>query len=184
MSRKAHGQVRQSQVITTYGPGALIDLPRYSAIVGGLDSWPQPADLAEITEPRLTHKLELMTRVPAPRLFAPPPDSNDPREATRGIGAYRFPEWFVVQEAAATQDRERSRSCVAAASWTTNHSGKRYAPMPRVASRGSFESGGGAKSRGAGTRVISSSLCVRRGSVISARSAGCGQLSRPPTIAE
>ena len=27
MSRKAHGQVRRSQVITTYGPGALIDLP-------------------------------------------------------------------------------------------------------------------------------------------------------------
>ena len=24
---KAHGQVRRGQVITTYGPGALIDLP-------------------------------------------------------------------------------------------------------------------------------------------------------------
>ena len=34
MSRKTHGQVRRSQVITTYGPGALIDLPRHSAIVG------------------------------------------------------------------------------------------------------------------------------------------------------
>ena len=36
MSRKAHGQIRRAQVITTYGPGALIDLPRHSAIVGGL----------------------------------------------------------------------------------------------------------------------------------------------------
>ena len=35
MSRRAHGQLRQSQVITTYGPGALIDLPRHSAIIGG-----------------------------------------------------------------------------------------------------------------------------------------------------
>ena len=50
MSRKAHGQVRRSQVITTYGPGALIDLPRHSAIVGGLDTWPKPADLEEIEE--------------------------------------------------------------------------------------------------------------------------------------
>jgi len=35
VSRKAHGQVRRGQVITTYGPGALIDLPRHSALVGG-----------------------------------------------------------------------------------------------------------------------------------------------------
>ena len=48
MSRKAHGQVRRGQVITTYGPGALIDLPRHSAIVGGLDTWPKTSDLEEI----------------------------------------------------------------------------------------------------------------------------------------
>ena len=41
MSSEAHGQVRRSQVITTYGPGALIDLPRHSAIVGGLETWPK-----------------------------------------------------------------------------------------------------------------------------------------------
>ena len=35
VKRKAHGQVRPSQVITTYGPGALIDLPQESAIVAG-----------------------------------------------------------------------------------------------------------------------------------------------------
>jgi hypothetical protein len=44
---KAHGQVRRGQVITTYGPGALIDLPRHSAIVGGLDTWPKISDLEE-----------------------------------------------------------------------------------------------------------------------------------------
>ena len=72
MSRKAHGQVRRSQVITTYGPGALIDLPRHSAIVGGLDTWPKAGDLDEVVEPRLTRKLQIMTGVAAPRLFAPP----------------------------------------------------------------------------------------------------------------
>ena len=71
MSRKAHGQIRRSQVITTYGPGALIDLPRHSAIVGGLDTWPKTSDLEEILEPRLTRKLQIMTGVTAPRLFAP-----------------------------------------------------------------------------------------------------------------
>ena len=51
MSRKAHGQVRRGQVITTYGPGALIDLPKHSAIVGGLETWPKTSDLEEIRAP-------------------------------------------------------------------------------------------------------------------------------------
>jgi hypothetical protein len=72
MSRRAHGQVRRGQVITTYGPGALIDLPRHSAIVGGLDTWPKVSDLEEIFELRLTRKLQIMTNVAAPRLYAPP----------------------------------------------------------------------------------------------------------------
>ena len=111
MSRRAHGHLRQSQVITTYGPGALIDLPRHSAIIGGLDTWPK--DLDEVVEPRLAHKLQSMTGVPAPRLHAPPPSPNEPWAARRGIGAWRFPEWFVVQEDGGGQPgggrRDRSR---------------------------------------------------------------------------
>lgn len=112
MSRKAQGQIRRSQAITTYGPGALIDLPRHSAIVGGLDSWPNTTLLEEIDEPRLARKLQIITGVVAPRLFAPPPDSNDPREAALGIGVWRFPEWFVVQETGGSEDRDRSRRLV------------------------------------------------------------------------
>ena len=112
MSRRAHGQVRRSQVITTWGPGALIDLPRHSAIVGGLDTWPKTSDLEEIVEPRLANKLQIMTGVVAPRLFSPPPDSNDPRESARGIGVWRFPEWFVVQGEGGVDERERSRRLV------------------------------------------------------------------------
>lgn len=112
MSRKSQGQVRRSQVITTYGPGALIDLPKHSAIVGGLETWPKTSDLEEIPEPRLTRKLQIMTGVPAPRLFAPPPDETDPREPAKGIGVWRFPEWFIVQESSSSSERERSRRLV------------------------------------------------------------------------
>lgn len=112
MSRKAHGQLRRGQVITTYGPGALIDLPRHSAVVGGLDTWPRTGDLQEIVEARLARKLQVMTKVPAPRLYAPPADSSDPREPSLGIGAYRFPEWVVVQETSESEGRERSRRLV------------------------------------------------------------------------
>ena len=112
MSRKAHGQIRRGQVITTYGPGALIDMPRHSAIVGGLETWPKTADLDEILEPRLAGKLKIMTGVAQPKLFMPPPDTNDPREPAKGIGAWRFPEWFVVQERSGAGERERSRRLV------------------------------------------------------------------------
>ena len=112
MSDRAHGQVRQSQVITTYGPGALIDLPRHSAIVGGLDTWPNPGELDEVVEPRLTNKLRSMTGVPAPRLHAPPPAANEPWAGGRGIAAWRFPEWFVVQEDGGGTEGDRSRRLV------------------------------------------------------------------------
>lgn len=112
MTRKAHGQVRRGQVITTYGPGALIDLPRHAAIVGGLDTWPKPGDLDEIDEPRLARKLRIMTGVPSPRLYAPPHVPDDPREKARGIGAWRFPQWFVVQDEGGGEERLRSRRLV------------------------------------------------------------------------
>lgn len=112
MPRKAHGQIRRAQVITTYGPGALIDLPRHSAIIAGLDRWPRPGDLEEIPEPRLSRKLGLMTGIPTPRLYAPPPDSADFGQTPQGIGAWRFPEWFVVQDEGGGEDRQRSRRLV------------------------------------------------------------------------
>ena len=36
---KPHGQIRQSQIVTTFGPGAMVDLPDHAVIVGGLDHW-------------------------------------------------------------------------------------------------------------------------------------------------
>ena len=96
--RRAHGQLRRSQVITTFGPGALIDLPNDSAIVAGLDTWGSESSLQGIDEPRLAAKLRDMTGVSNPRLYAPPPEPEGWQEKQRGIGAWRFPEWFVVQD--------------------------------------------------------------------------------------
>lgn len=109
MRQRAHGQVRRSQVITTYGPGALIDLPKESAIVAGLDEWPPPHRLEAITEPRLTRKLQAITGV-TPQLLMPPPASSDPGAAPSGIGAWRFPEWFIVQAANTKEGAAHTRS--------------------------------------------------------------------------
>lgn len=112
MVRKAHGQIRQGQVITTWGPGALLDLPRSAGIVGGLDTWPAPERLQEILEQRLISKIQMMTGVSTPRLFAPPAAPNDPREPNIGIGVWRFPEWFVVREYGSKDLNDRSRRLV------------------------------------------------------------------------
>lgn len=112
MTRKAHGQIRQGQVITTWGPGALLDLPQSAGIVGGLDTWPNPGSLEEIPESRLISKIQMMTGVSAPKLFAPPAAPNDPREPNIGIGVWRFPEWFVVREYGSQDSNDRSRRLV------------------------------------------------------------------------
>jgi hypothetical protein len=112
MRKKAHGQVRRSQVITTWGPGALLDLPRDSVIAGGLDGWPKVGSLEQIVEPRLARKLQILTGVKNPALYAPPAAATDPREPNIGIGVWRFPEWFVVQEGAGGEGRGQSRRLV------------------------------------------------------------------------
>lgn len=110
--KKPHGQLRRGQLLTTYGPGALFDLPRHSAIVGGLDAWPKPGDLEEISEPRLARKIQQITQVINPRLYAPPAADDTPGAAPIGIGVYRFPEWFVVQEDSSPGAHSRSRRLV------------------------------------------------------------------------
>ena len=81
-------------------------------IVGGLETWPKVADLDEIADQRLQRKLALIIELPLPRLYAPPPDSNDPSAPKRGIGVWRFPEWMVVQEKSSGEGQDRSRRLV------------------------------------------------------------------------
>jgi len=101
---RPQGQVRQSQTVTTFGPGSLVDLPDHSVIVGGLENWTGVAD--EIREPRLVEKLKaflLRQGLPVPqlKLFAPPPATDDPTAPRTGITAFQFPEWFVTQDVGA-----------------------------------------------------------------------------------
>ena len=52
MSGERVGAVRPTQLIYTYGVGATVDLPQFSAMVMGLDDWPA-ACMEEIREDRL-----------------------------------------------------------------------------------------------------------------------------------
>ena len=88
--------------------------------------------MQQIDEPRLTAKLHHMTGVPDLRLYAPPPEPEGWQEPQRGIGAWRFPEWFVVQESGpAAGSGVRSRRLVR----RTALSNGRYDKKPVVATR-------------------------------------------------
>ena len=89
--------IRQSQLVTTYGPGAMIDLPNHSVIVSGLQDW---AFLRreKIDEPRLVAKLRLLLGVQTLELYTPPQHEENPARPAP-VGARIFPTWFIVRDA-------------------------------------------------------------------------------------
>jgi len=106
---RPHGQVRRSQVVTTYGPGALVDLIDHAVLVGGLDFWSwdlRSGPKQAIEEPRLRDVLAQQLKgvgreLSVDNAFFEPPVGSD-REPTRrsGIQVLEFPQWFVCQNPA------------------------------------------------------------------------------------
>ena len=89
------GDVRPSQLMFTYGVGAIIDLPKLSVIVTGLDDWPtNPAYARPIIEERLLaavrFKLPDVAKLLAPPIVADSGLPTDPFDthgrAHRGAG--------------------------------------------------------------------------------------------------
>ena len=107
------GTIRQSQLITSFGPGSMMDLPDHSVLIGGLDHW--DGDKADVVEPRLLEKLKKALDLQELRMCSPPADHGDPTRPLNGIVAWQFPEWFITQHASAESDqakRIRSRQLV------------------------------------------------------------------------
>ena len=114
---------RLSQLITTFGPGAMLDLPTRSVLVGGLERWDmreksfKPIDeprLAEMLERRLkeTGRLEESRKL---SLRTPPLAVDAPGKEPPGVAVTVFPTWFVSEgeqqktDTGQTTDRRRRR---------------------------------------------------------------------------
>lgn len=97
---------RLSQLISTFGPGAMIDLPTRSVVVGGLEQWDMKGNaFTTLPEPRLTMRLEQLLKEqgrldPAATLsLRTPPTSVDARDGIlRGVAAPIFPTWFICEQ--------------------------------------------------------------------------------------
>lgn len=98
MSTHPVGQVRPSQLLWTYGPGALIDLPNLSVITMGLDRW----DIDRCPPVEEARLLAAVRRVLGPQVthLRIPPFLNDEgaspfsAEGKVGVPVRPFPRWL------------------------------------------------------------------------------------------
>jgi hypothetical protein len=105
--RPPDGEIRRSQVVTTFGPGAMVDLPDHSILVGGLDFW--RGDLRQISEPRLRAAIASELHLGNVELKEPPTPDERAHKRT-GIEVFLFPQWFVAQVDDEWQDPASGRS--------------------------------------------------------------------------
>lgn len=104
---KEDGKLRQSQLVTTFGPGSMVDLVDRAVVIGGLEHWgygPKNQFVA-LDDPRLRRALISRLKALDPDLdlaregyfrMAPEGDSRDPYPNV-GVRALEFPRWFVCQ---------------------------------------------------------------------------------------
>ena len=106
-------QLRSSQVVTTFGPGAMVDLPNAAIMVSGLDHWSyDQKNIPFVEEPRLIDKLRRVLGVQNLSLRKPPAAIEDARSFHPRINGWRFPEWFIVQWTESTPQGFRRRRLV------------------------------------------------------------------------
>jgi len=92
------GQVRPSQLLWTYGPGALVDLPNLSVVTKGLDRWDTDR-CPSVEEDRLLAAVKRVLGRQVTHLRVPPYDVEsemDPwsPEALIGAPVRPFPRWL------------------------------------------------------------------------------------------
>ena len=112
--------LRQSQLVLGFGPGAMVDLPTRSVIVGGLDLWHmrERGSWRAVHEPRAVAVLEALLRANGRlaegvrlSLRTPPVDDEGRSGAGEppGVEARIFPAWFVARDAEEAGDVHRRR---------------------------------------------------------------------------
>jgi Domain of unknown function (DUF1998) len=91
------GEIRQSQILSTFGPGSMMDLPEQSIIIGGLNHWKLNPGFPPLDEPRLIEIIKRKLGLPQVKLYQPPSRNQDISAPRTGITNFLFPGWFVAQ---------------------------------------------------------------------------------------
>lgn len=95
---KIAGEIRKSQSISTYGPGALVDFPRMSGIINGIDNWESTLGKSNFKKMQIHERnLEKILE----KKFFIQPQIQDDRNSVNGISIGRFPEYCYCPECGA-----------------------------------------------------------------------------------
>jgi len=97
-NRNPVGEVRPSQLLWTYGPGALIDLPSLSVVTMGIDQWDLSA-CQPIQEARLLAAVRKVLGPQVESLRSPPFKEGEDADrfgaqANIGVPVRPFPRWM------------------------------------------------------------------------------------------
>jgi hypothetical protein len=95
------GSVRPSQLVYTFGVGAVVDLPNFSVVVGGLDTWERESTVS-LHEDRLLEAARILVGQQLRELRTPPwmEQTSSPFDewARVGVPVYPFPRWLRCTE--------------------------------------------------------------------------------------
>jgi hypothetical protein len=105
-AKRPEGQIRQSQMVTTFGPGSMVDLVDRAVVIGGLEHWSHSASgFVALDDSRLRRSLIPRLKALDPNLdlaeegyFRMAPSCDDDEASPKvGVRALEFPRWFVCQ---------------------------------------------------------------------------------------
>lgn len=97
------GEVRPTQLLFTYGIGAVMDMPKMSGMIMGIDFWDKDK-CRNIKEPRLLRAVRAQLGQQVSNLKYPPilkdsnPYANTFEEASVGVPFSPFPRWMVCPQ--------------------------------------------------------------------------------------
>lgn len=87
------GEVRPSQLMFTFGIGATLDLPEFSALVLGLDFWNREL-CTPVSEPRLLAAVQRLVGPQVRELRLPPVQDGKTEQPEAGVPVVPFPRWM------------------------------------------------------------------------------------------
>src|SRR5687767_11549507 len=102
MANNSIGQLRRSAVVSTFGPGAIVDYRAsgapISAVTAGLEEWDRDTHTKGITHAQTIFEPRLQARLNVSGFRLPPVDIEEANTKDIVLPAVRFPQWLQCPE--------------------------------------------------------------------------------------
>ena len=125
------GDLRPSSILTTFGVGSIVDLPRMSVLVRGLEDWTTPDE--RIEEPRLLAAVRSAGLDKVTDLHVPPRSDPDGSDANKvGVGVIPFPGWLLCPVCRLLARRDSGHFSLEKSRYSIDQNGYRHKTCPKA----------------------------------------------------